>query len=178
MKMNNIKSKKVSESFTVMSEIVLPNDTNTLQNLMGGKLMHWMDITAAIVAQKHCNKPCVTVSVDHVHFHNPIQLGNIVTIEGKVTRTFNSSLEIYLSVYAENPIQNEKYLSNEAFFNFVALDSLGKPSQAPDIIPETEEEKIMFEDAYRRRQLRLLLAGKLKYEDEIKLKDLLFPHSK
>lgn len=170
--------KKVSESHTIMSEIVLPNDTNTLQNLMGGRLLHWMDITAAIVAQKHCNKPCVTVSVDNVHFHNPIQLGNIVTIEGKVTRSFNSSLEIYLSVYGESPIKQERYLSNEAYFNFVALDSLGKPTQVPEVLPETAKEQEMYEDALRRRQLRLLLAGKLKMEDELALKDILFPKNR
>jgi acyl-CoA hydrolase len=171
-------TKKVSESLTIMTEIVLPNDTNTLQNLMGGRLLHWMDITAAIVAQKHCNKPCVTVSVDNVHFHNPIQLGNIVTIEGRVTRAFNSSIEIYLSVYGENPIKNERFLCNEAFFNFVALDSLGKPTEVPELIPETAREQEMYEDALRRRQLRLLLAGKLKVEDEQALKSILFPKSK
>lgn len=171
----SIIEKKVSESHTIMSEIVLPNDTNTLQNLMGGRLLHWMDITAVIVAQRHCNKPCVTVSVDNVHFHNPIQLGDIVTIEGKVTRTFNSSLEIYLTVYSENPIKKERHLSNEAFFNFVALDSLGKPTQVPTLITETEEEAKSFEDARRRRQLRLLLAGKLKLDDANELQSLLFP---
>ena len=167
--------KKVSESFTIMSEIVLPNDTNTLQNLMGGKLLHWMDVAAVIVAQKHCNKSCVTVSVDNVYFHNPIQLGNVVTIEGKVTRAFQSSLEIYLRVYGENLIKQERYLSNEAYFNFVALDSLGKPTKVPELEPETDEEKAMYEDALRRRQLRLLLAGKLKLEDEQELKSILFP---
>ncbi len=171
-------AKKVSESFTVMSEIVLPNDTNTLENLMGGRLLHWMDITAVIVAQKHCNKSCVTVSVDNVHFHNPVQLGNIVTIEGKVTRAFNTSLEIYLRVYSENPIKQERYLTNEAYFNFVALDGLGKPTRIPEVIPETEEEMELYKDAHRRRQLRLLLAGKLKLEDEVELKKLLFPQNK
>ncbi len=174
----SIASKKVSESFTIMSEIVLPNDTNTLQNLMGGRLLHWMDIAAVIVAQKHCNKPCVTVSVDNVYFHNPIQIGNVITIEGKVTRAFNSSLEIYLRVYGENLIKQERYLSNEAYFNFVALDGLGKPTQVPELIPETEDEQEMYEDALRRRQLRLLLAGKLKLEDEQELKKILFPQNK
>ncbi|RQO29897.1 acyl-CoA thioesterase [Taibaiella sp. KBW10] len=174
----DIQHKKVSESYTIMSEIVLPNDTNTLSNLMGGRLMHWMDIAAVIVAQKHSNKPCVTVSVDNVNFHNPIRLGNVITIEGKVTRTFNSSMEIYLSVWGQDLIKQEKYLSNEAYFNFVALDSLGKPTQIPGIIPETDKEKEMYEDALRRRQLRLLLAGKLKLEDEVALKSILFPENK
>lgn len=171
-------TKKVSESFTIMSEIVLPNDTNSLNNLMGGRLMHWMDIAAVIVAQKHSNKPCVTVSVDNVNFHNPIRLGNVITIEGKVTRTFNSSMEIYLSVWGQDLVKQEKYLSNEAYFNFVALDSLGKPTQIPGIVPETDKEKEMYQDALRRRQLRLLLAGKLKLEDEVELKSILFPENK
>lgn len=171
-------AKKVSDSYTVMSEIVLPNDTNTLSNLMGGRLMYWMDITAAIVAQKHSNKPCVTVSVDNVNFHNPIKLGNVITIEGKVTRTFNSSMEIYLSVWGEDHIKQERYLSNEAYFNFVALDSLGKPTRIPAISPETDKEKEMYNDALRRRQLRLLLAGKLELEDEVALKSILFPEKK
>ena len=174
--MNKDQAKRVSESHTIMSEIVLPNDTNSLGNLMGGRLLYWMDITAAIVAQKHCNKPSVTVSVDNVNFHNPIALGNVITIEGKVTRTFNSSLEIYLSVWGEDLMRQEKYLSNEAYFNFVAIDSLGKPCKVPAIIPESETEKAMYEDALRRRQLRLLLAGKLKLEDEQNLKSILFPN--
>ena len=94
--------KTAKESANIMSELVLPNDTNTLGNLMGGKLMHWMDIAAAISAMKHCNAPVVTASVDNVSFASPIKLGNLLTIESKVTRAFNTSMEVYLRVWAED----------------------------------------------------------------------------
>ena len=165
-------SKKPQDSFVIMSELVLPNDTNSLGNLMGGRLMHWIDIAAAISSQKHCNCPVVTVSVDNVSFTQPIQLGNLLTIESKLTRAFNTSMEVYLRVWGEDLTAQHKYLSNEAYMTFVALDPHGKPRKVPDLIPETEAEKKMHEGALRRRQLRLILGGKMRTEDAGELRAL------
>jgi acyl-CoA hydrolase len=165
-------SKYPQETLNIMSELVLPNDTNTLGNLMGGKLMHWMDIAAAISAMKHCSCPVVTASVDNVSFSNPIKLGNLLTIESKVTRAFGSSMEVYLKVYGEDLHAQYKYLSNEAYLTFVALDPNGRPRKVPELIPQTEEEIKMHEGALRRRQVRLILGGKMKPEDAGELKAL------
>ena len=169
-----MKTKKPQDSFVIMSELVLPNDTNTLGNLMGGKLMHWMDIAAAISSQKHCNCPVVTVSVDNVSFAQPVKLGNLLTIESKLTRSFNTSMEVYLRVWGEDLSAQYKYLSNEAYMTFVALDPNGRPRTVPELVPETEPEKKMYEGALRRRQLRLILAGKMKTEEAGELKALFF----
>lgn len=164
--------RKSADSLTIMTELVLPNDTNLFNNLMGGRLMYWMDIAAALSAQKHCNAPVVTASVDNISFENPIKLGNVVHIEAKVTRAFNSSMEIHLKVWGEDAIQQYKYKSNEAYYTFVALDPNRKPRLVPALIPETEEEKKLFDGALRRRQLRLILGGKLKPDDATELKAL------
>jgi acyl-CoA hydrolase len=165
-------SKKPSDSLTLMTEVVLPNDTNVFGSLMGGRLMYWMDIAAAIAAQKHCNLPVVTASVDNISFENPIKLGNTVHIEARVTRAFNTSMEIHLEVWGEDHIQQYKYKSNEAYFTFVALDASSRPRPVPQLIPATEEEKRLFESALRRRQVRLILGGKLKPDDATELKAL------
>lgn len=162
----------VANTITTMSEIVLPNDANTLGNLMGGKLMYWMDICAAMAAQRHCNTVVVTASVDNISFANPIKVGNILTIESRVTRSFNTSMEVFMRVWGEDLQTRDKYISNEAFFTFVALGSNGKPRKVEEVIPETEEEKSMFAGALRRRQLRLILGGKMKPEDAGELKAL------
>ena len=153
------------ESHTIMNELVLPNDTNTLNNLMGGRLLHWMDIAAAISAQKHCNRTVVTASVDNVSFKHSIKLGDVVTIEAKVTRAFTTSVEVRLDVWAQNIPSGTKVKSNEAYYTFVALDPNRRPRPVPELIAETEEEKRLYEGALRRRQLRLILGGKLKPED-------------
>src|SRR4051812_30676758 len=165
-------SKKASESFTVMNELVLPNDTNVFGNLMGGRLMYWMDIAAAMAAGKHCNAPSMTASVDNLSFKNPIRLGNIVHIEAKVSRAFNTSMEIHLKVWGEDLQQQYKYESNEAYFTFVALSPELKPKPVPELIPVTEEDKKVYAGALRRRQLRLILAGKMKPDDAGELKAL------
>jgi acyl-CoA hydrolase len=170
-----IKSPK--ESFTIMNELVLPNDTNPLNNLMGGRLLHWMDIAAAISAQKHCNNIVVTASVDNVSFRHPIKLGDVITIEAKVTRAFSTSMEVRLDVWAENIPSGTRVRSNDAFYTFVALNKEGKPISAPEIEPETETEKKLFEGALRRRQLRLILAGKMKAHDATELKALFLNQS-
>src|SRR6187455_2213997 len=154
--------KTPTESHTLMTEIVLPNDTNVFGNLMGGRLMYWMDIAAAIAAQRHCNAPVVTASVDNISFENPVKLGNTVHIEAKVSRAFNTSMEVHLKVWGEDFTQQYKYKSNEAYYTFVALDPNRKPRQVPALVVETEEEQKLFDGALRRRQLRLILGGKMK----------------
>jgi acyl-CoA hydrolase len=155
-----------------MTELVLPNDTNTFGNLMGGRLMYWMDIAAALAAIKHCNAPVVTASVDNISFTNAIKLSNAVHIEAKVSRAFTTSMEVHLNVWGENPLLQEKYKSNEAFFTFVALNRLGKPTQVAELVPQTEDEIKLFEGALRRRQIRLILGGKMKPEEAGELKAL------
>jgi acyl-CoA hydrolase len=164
--------KKASESLVMMTELVLPNDTNNFGNLMGGRLMYWMDIAAALSALKHCAAPVVTASVDNISFETPIKIGNVVHIEAKVTRAFKSSMEVHLQVWGEDAIQQFRYKSNEAFLTFVALDPNGKPRPVNAVIPETPEEQKLYEGALRRRQVRLILGGKLKPEDALELKAL------
>ncbi len=166
------KSKLPKESFTIMNELVLPNDTNTLNNLMGGRLLHWMDIAAAISAQKHCNRIVVTASVDNVSFKQAIKLGDVITIEAKVTRAFNTSVEVRLDVWAENIPSGSRVKSNEAYYTFVAVDQSGRTIPVPSITPETDEEIELYNGALRRRQLRLILAGKMKPNDASELKAL------
>lgn len=165
-------SKKPSDSVVIMTELVLPNDTNLFGNLMGGRLMYWMDIAAALAAMKHCGAPVVTASVDNISFENPIRLGNVVHIEAKVSRSFNSSMEVHLSVWGEDALLHTRYKSNTAYYTFVALDANGKPKKVNSLIPETEEEQNLFEGALRRRQIRLILGGKMKPDEATELKAL------
>jgi acyl-CoA hydrolase len=164
--------KKSSDSLIIMTELVLPNDTNLHGNLMGGRLMYWMDIAAALAGSKHCSAPVVTASVDNISFTNPVKLGNVVHIEAKVTRAFNTSMEVHLNVWGEDIMQQYRYKSNEAYYTFVALDPNGKPRTVPIIEPESEDEKELFNSALRRRQLRLILGGKMKPDDAAELKAL------
>ena len=155
-----------------MTELVLPNDTNTLNNLMGGRLMHWMDIVSAIAAQKHANQIVVTASVDNISFKHPIRLGNVVTLRAKVTRAFNSSMEVRIDVEAEDMPSNTRTESNSAFFTFVAVDQNGKPVEIPEVEPETDDERALFDGALRRRQLRLILSGRMKPSEAKELKSI------
>ncbi|MDI6401538.1 acyl-CoA thioesterase [Balneolaceae bacterium ANBcel3] len=149
------KEKTVAASRVRMHELVMPNDTNPLGNLMGGKLMQWMDICAAISAQRHCNRNVVTVAVDSVEFVSAVALGEVVIIEGEVTRTFRSSMEIAMRVWAENLRTGSKRLCTTSFYSFVAVDADGKPVPVCDIIPETDMEKVRYEQAEKRRTQRL-----------------------
>lgn len=160
------------ESHTIMNELVLPNDTNTLNNLMGGRLLHWMDIAAAISAQKHCNRIVVTASVDNVSFKHPIKLGDVISIEAQVTRAFNTSVEVHLVVWAQNIPSGTRVKSNEAFYTFVAIDQHNEKVTVPELIPETVEEQKLYNEALQRRELRLVLGGKLKPKDAKELQNL------
>lgn len=166
------KKKTPKESLVTKTELVLPNDTNTLNNLMGGRLMHWMDVVSAIAAQKHSNRIVVTASVDNVSFRQPIRLGNVVTLVAKVTRAFNSSMEVHIQVSAEDVPSGKGFESNEAFYTFVAVDQSGRPIDVPDLMPETEEEKLLYEGALRRRQMRLVLAKRMAPEEALELKSI------
>lgn len=167
-------SKKASETLAMGTHLVLPNDTNTLGNLMGGKLLHWMDITSAIAAHRHCRRVVVTAAVNNVSFNQPIKLGDIVTIEAKVSRAFTSSMEVFMNVWVEHHTTGEKIKCNEAIYTFVAVDQVGSPIQVPRLIAESNEEKATFDAALRRKQLSLILAGKLNPEDASELKALFF----
>lgn len=161
----------VSESSCVMNEIVLPNDTNNLGNMMGGRLLHLMDICAAISAQRHTNRTCVTASVDHVEFHSPIRQGEIVTLRSRVNRAFRTSMEVEINVWAEDSLRKTVRKCNRAFYTFVAVDEENRPVVIPPIVPESDAEKRCFDNAAKRREMRLILSGRLKWEDTEHIRD-------
>ena len=165
-------SKTAKETLTTTTEIVLPNDTNALGNLHGGKLMLWMDVVSAISAHRLCKHVVVTASVNNISFRQAINLGSIVTLEAKVSRTFHTSIEVVIDVLVEDRLTSEKKKHNEAIFTFVAVDQNGSPLPVPEVIPETELEKQRFEGALRRRQLSLILGGKMKPDEATELKAL------
>jgi acyl-CoA hydrolase len=160
------------ETFATSTHIVLPNDTNTLNNLMGGQLLKWMDVTGAISAYRACRKAVVTASVGNVSFKRPIQLGDVVTIDAKVSRSFNTSMEVVLDVSVENHQTGEKMQSHQAMYTFVAFNEERKPIPVPEVVPESEEERKNYEGALRRRQLNLILAGKMDPSEATELKAL------
>jgi hypothetical protein len=169
-----LKSKTPKESLTIQTQIVLPNDTNTLGNLFGGHLLQWMDMVASICAHRHCKRVVVTASVNNVSFKNPINHASLVTLEAKVSRAFTTSMEVFIDVFVEDPVSGEKTKSNEAIYTFVAVDQNGSPLPVPELVPETAEEKQRYDSALRRKQLSLILAGKMKPKDATELKALFF----
>ncbi|MEM6770513.1 MAG: acyl-CoA thioesterase [Bacteroidota bacterium] len=165
--------KRVADSRTIMSELVMPNDTNPQNNLMGGNMLRWMDIACAICAGKHCARPVVTASVDNVAFGSPIRNGEVVTLEATVTRAFNTSLEVYVEASAATMQGDNPRRTHSAYFTFVALDKdNGTPVPCPEVIPLTEIEEQRFAAALRRRELRLVLAGRMKPADAKNLKEI------
>jgi acyl-CoA hydrolase len=154
--MPRIVSKLVSASQVAMTEMVLPNDTNQLGNLLGGRLMHWIDIAAATAAMRHTNHVCVTASVDELQFHHPIRLGEVVLLQASVNRVFRTSLEVGVRVSKENLYTGDRMHSNTAYLTFVAIDGNGKPIPASPVRPTTKDEKRRFVGASRRRELRLV----------------------
>ena len=172
--MSTIKNPK--DSLTVMTQIVMPNDTNQMNNLFGGQLLSWMDRCCAISAHRHCKRQVVTSTINNVAFKNPIPHGAIVTIEAKVSRAFTSSMEVIADVFLEEQRPNgARIKANEGIFTFVAVDQLGNPINVPKIESETELEKERFAAALRRRQLALIIAGKMEPEQATELKALFYP---
>lgn len=153
-KSENTHGKKPIDSLTIMTQVVLPNDTNPLGILMGGVMLNWMDMASAICAQRHSGSLAVTVAVDKVSFKVPVYSGDIVEIIAKVSRVFNTSMEVYVEVSAENVLKQEKRHTHQATYTYVALDKNNKPAKAPQLIPETEEEISRFDSALKRRKIR------------------------
>ena len=149
------RKRHVKDSQVFTTELVLPNDTNQLGNILGGRLMHWIDVTAAIAAQRHSGRVCVTASVDELNFHHPIKLGEVVTLQASVNRAFRTSMEIGVLVLAAELKGSLSRRTNNAYLTFVAIDEKGRPVEVPPIVPETDEEKRRYEEAMMRRQHRL-----------------------
>ena len=149
------RKKKVSESIITMTELVLPNYTNQLGNLLGGQLMHWIDICAALSSAKHSQRVCVTASVDRIDFHHPIKLGNVVTLIASVNRAFKTSMEVGVTVFAESHIDGIRIHTNTAYLTFVSVDENGNQVETFEIVPETDDEKRRFDEALQRRKNRL-----------------------
>ncbi len=166
--------KTPSESLTVTTDLVLPGETNPLNNLFGGELLARMDRAASIAARRHSRRITVTASVNHVAFNMAIPLASVLTIEAKVSRSFRTSMEVFLDVWLEDRESGKRVKANEAIYTFVAVDETGRPVEVPAIEPETELEKQRFDAALRRKQLSLVLVGKMKPEDATELKALFF----
>ncbi|MBK9286620.1 MAG: acyl-CoA thioesterase [Flavobacteriales bacterium] len=165
-------SRPISDSYAETTHLVLPNDTNTLGNLMGGQLLKWLDIACAISAHRHCKRVVVTVAVNHVSFDRPIKLGDFVTIRSHVSRAFSTSMEVWADVWVEDQQTGEKIPCNNAIYTFVAVDNTGRPLKVAEAIPGNELEQKRYDGALRRRQLRLILGGKMKAEEATELKAL------
>lgn len=160
------------DSRTIHTDLVLPSETNPLNNLFGGELLARMDRAASIAARRHSRRIVVTASVNHVAFNKAIPLGSVVTVEAAVSRAFKSSMEIYIDVWVEDRESGKRSKANEAIYTFVAVDETGFPIQIPGLEPETELEKQRFDAALRRKQLSLVLAGKLKPKEATELRAL------
>ena len=154
-----------------MTDLVLPSDTNHINNLFGGELLARMDRAASISARRHSEQIVVTSSVNNVSFGKAIPIGTTVTIEAKVSRAFTTSMEVFIDVWVDDD-SGKKIKANEAIYTFVAVDSSGRPTKIDPIRPETEEEKKRYDAALRRKQLSLVLAGKMKADDATELKAL------
>lgn len=165
-------AKKASESLTVMTNIVLPNETNSLRNLFGGELLAKMDRCASISAARHCARRVVTASVNHVSFNHPIPEAGIVVLESKVSKAFSTSMEVYVDVWLDDPIKGEKIHTNEGIYTFVAVDEYNKPVPIPKLEPETDLEKDRYAAAQRRKELSLILSGRMKPQESVELKKL------
>ena len=167
-----MQSRTASQSKTIVTDLVLPSETNPINNLFGGELLARMDRAASISARRHSRRIVVTASVNHVAFNRAVPLGSVVMIEAKVSRAFNSSMEIYMDVWIEDRESGERVKANEAIYTFVAVDETGHPVKVPELVPETKLEKQRFDAALRRKQLSLLLAGKIKPNEATELKAL------
>ena len=167
-----MQTKVPSDSRTTMTDMVLPSETNPLNNLFGGELLARMDRAASIAARRHSRRITVTASVNHVAFNRAVPLGSVVTVEAAVSRSFNTSMEVYIDVWMEDRFSGERTKANEAIYTFVAVDETGKPTEVPKLEPETKLERERYDGALRRKQLSLVLAGKMKADDATELKAL------
>ena len=164
--------KTAFQSKTVATDLVLPSETNPINNLFGGELLARMDRAASIAARRHSRRIVVTASVNHVAFNRAVPLGSVVMIEAKVSRSFKSSMEVYMDVWIEDRESGDRIKANEAIYTFVAVDETGRPVRVPELIPETKLEKERYDAALRRKQLSLVLAGKMKPSEATELKAL------
>jgi len=158
--MPKLKGKPVADSTVEMIEVVLPNDANVLGNLLGGRVMHLIDIAGAIAAHRHCRSQVVTVAVDNLDFLYPIRVGELVILCARITRAFRTSLEVEVRVYREEYLTGERQQTSSAFVTYVAVDQAGKPREVPPAIPRTAEEKRRYREALDRRRRRLALAAR------------------
>lgn len=165
-----MKAKTPEQSKTILTDMVLPGETNPLNNLFGGELLARMDRAASIAARRHSRHIVVTASVNHVAFTRAVPLGSVVTVEAKVSRAFKTSLEVFIDVWIEDRESGERTKANEGIYTFVAVDETGKPVAVPELVPETDLEKERFDAALRRKQLSLLLSGKIKPNEATELK--------
>ena len=165
-------TKTPKDSRTIVTDLVLPSETNPIGNMFGGELLARMDRAASIAARRHSRRIVVTVSVNHVAFNKMIPLGSVVTVEAHVSRAFKSSMEVFMDVWIEDRESGMRSKANEAIYTFVAVDEMGSPIPVPGIIPETKLEKERFVAALRRKQLSLVLAGKMNPSDATELKAL------
>ena len=167
-----MQTKNPSDSRTVMTDLVLPSETNPLNNLFGGELLARMDRAASIAARRHSRCITVTASVNHVAFNQAVPLGSVLTVEAAVSRAFNTSMEVYIDVWMEDRYNGKRSKANEAIYTFVAVDETGIPTQVPALEPVTKLEKERFDAALRRKQLSLVLAGKMKPKEATELRAL------
>ena len=173
MTKRNLDPKRVSDSKTIMTEMIMPNDTNPMGNLMGGNLMRWMDVVAAVSAGRHCAAHVVTAAVDHISFQNPIRLGDVITLEACVTRAFTTSVEVYVEVFASDIKGGNPRRCNHAYFTFVGLDDKKRePQTVPPVLALSHDEQQLFEGAARRREMRLVLSGRIKPKDATEIRKL------
>lgn len=170
--MNPRTERPVSDSYAETTHLVLPNSTNTLGNLFGGQLLKWLDVSCAISAHRHCKRVVVTAAVNNVSFDRPIRLGDFVTIKAHVSRSFGSSMEVWADVWVEDQVSGDRIMCNSAMYTFVAVDNAGRPTQVPIAKPTNAEEQERYNGALRRRQLRLILSGKMKPAEATELKAL------
>jgi len=167
-----MQAKRPSESRTVMTDMVLPSETNPINNLFGGELLARMDRAASIAARRHSRRITVTASVNHVAFNESVPVGSVLTVEAVVSRAFRTSMEVYIDVWMEDRFSGERSKANEAIYTFVAVDENGRPTEVPPLEPENEQEKQRYIGALRRKQLSLVLAGKMNPQEATELKAL------
>ena len=167
-------SKYPIDSLTIMTDLVLPGETNPLDNLFGGDLLARMDRASSIAARRHCNRIVVTATVNHVVFSKAVPVGSVLSIEAKVSRAFNTSMEIFVDVWMEDRESGQRTKVNEGIYTFVAVDRTGAPIKVPELIPQTDLEKERFDGALRRKQLSLVLSKKMDPHDATELKALFF----